>query len=241
MKKKVVIIIPTYNEALIIEETVHQLFDIIQTIHEYDIDVLIFDSASQDATQKIILDLQNYYPRLYLQTEKQKSGLGSAYNASMRYAMDHLAADIVIEFDADLSHQPKYLAPMLEYMEHSDVVIGSRYIPGGSIPNNWGWHRKLLSKLGSTIAQLLLTNKYKDFTSGFRATRTSILQKTLPNRFISPNFAYKLELFWLLHLGGAHIIEFPIEFIDRSHGKSKMKAKDIMDSLRVLLQLRFSK
>ena len=241
MAQKVVIIIPTYNEALIIEETVYQVFQSVQRLSHYEVSVLIFDSASQDNTQQIVRDLQSQYSHLHLQTEPQKSGLGSAYHAAMRYAMDELGADIVVEFDADLSHQPKYLVPMLESMEHNDVVVGSRYIKEGSIPKKWGWHRKLLSRLGSIMAQLILTSKYKDFTSGFRATRTTLLRKILPSRFISSDFAYKLELLWLLHINGAKIAEIPIDFIDRSKGKSKLAPNSVIDSMRVLLKLRLGR
>lgn len=235
------IIIPTYNEALMIEKTINAVFQAILALCNHEVNILIFDSASQDDTQKIVCELQRQYPRLYLQTEAQKSGLGKAYHAAMHYAMTELKADIIVEFDGDLSHQPKYLVPMLESIEDHDVVVGSRYVKGGSIPKNWSLQRKLLSRLGNVISGLVLTKKYKDYTSGFRATRTSMLQRALPNRFISLGFAYKIELLWRLYLSDANIIELPIEFIDRCKGKSKLPRNSIIDSLRVLLHIRFGK
>lgn len=235
--QKAVIIIPTYNESLVIEETIQQVFQatLSQTL---DVHILVFDSASKDNTQQLVLNLQTSYPKLHLVTEPQKTGLGSAYLQAMHYALATLDADIIVEFDADLSHQPQYLLSIMEQLKDYDVVVGSRYVPGGSIPKDWGWHRKLLSKLGNIIARALLSPKYKDFTSGFRATKRSALVKALPKQFISNHYAYKLELLWSLHKTQAKITEYPIEFIDREQGQSKLPANSVSDSLRVLCTLR---
>lgn len=238
--EKVVIIIPTYNEALVIEDTLTKVFQETSLIQNMDIHVLIFDSQSTDDTQSLVLQLQKKHPKLHLQTEAKKSGLGSAYRQAMQYALTELSADIIFEFDADCSHQPKYIAPILERIQTHDVVVGSRYVPGGSIPQEWGWHRKLLSVLGNYVSRFILTGKYKDFTSGFRATRRSFLAKVLPKNFISHQYAYKIELLWLLHQAKARIDEYPIDFIDRQKGNSKLPANSILDSLYVLLTLRFS-
>ena len=238
--EKVVIIIPTYNEEEVILETISALSAVQETSKDFAIHVLIFDSASTDSTQSIVRDLQAKYSWLALQTENQKSGLGSAYLQAMQYALDKMQADIVIEFDADLSHQPKYLLPMLEKIKTADVVLGSRYIEGGSIPSDWGWHRKLISILGNQVARFILTSKYKDFTSGFRVTRRGPLQTALRENFISKHYAYKLQLLWVLYRNNAQIIEYPIDFIDREKGKSKLPANSILDSLRVIFHLRLS-
>lgn len=238
-KEKVVIIIPTYNEAQVIEETLSQLLLVQNAVTTKDIHVLVFDSASKDDTPLRVFALQAQNPRLHLKTENAKSGLGSAYRQAMRYALEHMSADIVIEFDADLSHQPKYIAPMLEALTGHDVVVGSRYISGGCIPKEWAWHRKLLSVFGNYLARAVLTPRYKDFTSGFRASRAKALAAALPDQFMSNHYAYKLELLWSLHQQQANIIEFPIEFIDRQKGQSKLPANSIFDSLRVLMRLRF--
>lgn len=235
--QKAVIIIPTYNESLIIEETIVQVFKA-TTACTQDIHILVFDSCSKDNTQELVINLQTTYPNLHLLTEPQRTGLGSAYLQAMRYALSELQADIIVEFDADLSHQPKYLPNLMQQLEHNDVVVGSRYVESGSIPKDWGWHRKLLSKLGNWVARAFLNPKYKDFTSGFRATKRCALQKALPKKFISNHYAYKLELLWALHKSQAKIAEYPIEFIDREYGQSKLPANSIFDSLRVLSTLR---
>ena len=236
--EKVVIIIPTYNEAAVIQDTITAVFDATRGISDVDMHVLVFDSASTDDTQQLVSDLLLNNKQLHLKTEEKKSGLGSAYLQAMQYALNELSADIVFEFDADLSHDPKYIAPMLETLKKADVVVGSRYVKGGCIPANWGWHRKLMSILGNWIARVLLTPVYKDFTSGFRATRRRALQAVLPKFFLSNHYAYKLELFWLLHRNKNKIVEYPIEFVDREKGVSKLPANSIIDSLRVLSLLR---
>lgn len=239
MKEKVVIIIPTYNESLVIEETITQLFAVANSLSDFDVEVLIFDSASTDDTQAQVKTLCQQFTKLHLQTEPQKTGLGSAYIQAMRYALDVLQADIVVEFDADLSHQPKFIPPILECLKTCDVVIGSRYIQGGSIPKNWGMHRKFLSCAGNYLTRMVLTMQYKDFTSGFRATRKNRLHDILPDHFLSKGYAYKLHLLWLLHKNNAVIREIPIHFVDRQKGVSKLPTNSIHDSLRVIFTLRY--
>ncbi len=238
MKEKVVIIIPTYNEAQVIKDTINQVFNTTQSIPNYDIHILVFDSQSEDNTYHIVNALKDTYPKLHLAKESHKSGLGNAYLQAMRYAMSILKADIIFEFDADGSHQPKYIAPMLEALKTADVAVGSRYVTDGAIPNDWAIHRKIFSVLGNLVARCLLHPKYKDYTSGFRATRTRVLKKVLPRQFLSSQYAYKLHLFWLLHRHGAKIVEVPIQFIDRVKGHSKLPANSIRDSLRVVFTLR---
>jgi dolichol-phosphate mannosyltransferase len=157
----------------------------------------------------------------------------------MKYALMVMNADIIFEFDADLSHQPKYIKPILERIKNCDAVVGSRYVPSGSIPKNWQWYRKVCSVLGNYVARAVLTRKYKDFTSGFRATRRQSLITVLPQRFLSNHYAYKLQLLWLLHKNKANICEYPIEFIDREDGESKLPKNSIIDALRVIFTLRY--
>ncbi len=239
IKERVVIIIPTYNESQNIQETITQLYQTIQNIHTVEIQVLIFDSHSTDNTRALVHALQTQYSDLYFMEEPKKTGLGSAYFQAMNHALTHMHADIVMEFDADLSHQPKYIAPMLTLLRAHDVVIGSRYVPHGSLPEHWGYRRKCLSILGNYTARLFLTAKYNDFTSGFRATRRNFLQKSLQEGFASNHYAYKLHLLWSLHCHGARIVEYPIDFIDRVKGYSKLPSNSIFDALRVIFLLRY--
>lgn len=237
--ENVVVIIPTYNESAVIEETITQLSNIRSQLKDKHLKVLIFDSASTDATVEIINALKKKYDWLYLQQEPQKTGLGSAYFQAMQYALKYLNADVVVEFDADLSHQPKYLVSMLEHIHDYDVVVGSRYVLGGGLPSDWALYRKLISQGGNWVTRIVLSQKYRDFTSGFRATRTKVLMQVLNKPFISLNYGYKLDLLWRLHLIHARILEMPIQFVDREKGQSKLPRNSIIESLNVILKLRF--
>lgn len=239
-RETVVIIIPTYNESECIEKTIHDVFSTVLQSNEFDFKILIFDSQSTDQTQSIVKKLQKTYPQLILRSEDKKSGLGSAYRQAMQIALDELRADIIFEFDADLSHQPKYLLTMLDGIKDHDVVVGSRYVKSGSIPQDWGFHRKLLSKGGNILTRLLLTYQYKDFTSGFRASRRHALSESLPTTFISSGYAYKVELLWRLHKNRFKIKEVPIDFIDRKQGYSKLPTNSIKDTLSVIAKLRLT-
>jgi dolichol-phosphate mannosyltransferase len=236
--KKAVITVPTYLEAANIATTIHSIFDCVLSDQKRDWHVLIFDSASNDGTAEIVKDLQAKYANLHFLTESHKTGLGSAYAQALSYAVNELAADLVFEFDADLSHQPKYLMPMADKLEHCDVIIGSRYVAGGSIPADWAWYRKFLSGMGNKIIRLVLSRKYKDFTSGFRGVHGEVYRKLLPKKFISNDYSYKIHLLWILHKADLIIKEFPIEFIDRTQGQSKLPTNSIRDTFRTLFLLR---
>ncbi len=238
--EKVVIIIPTYNEAQGIANVISALEVAISSISNAGIQILVFDSGSPDGTAAIVESLQKTYSNIYLLTEPEKSGLGSAYAKAMQYAIETMQADMVFEYDADGSHQPHFIPPMIKQLQNGyDVVLGSRYVPGGSIPANWGLHRKMLSVLGNVIARLFLTWRYHDFTSGFRGTRTDFLIKIPLNNLLSKQYAYKIHLLWALHQQGAKIHEYPIEFIDRKIGYSKFPRNNILDSLSVIIALRY--
>ncbi|OGD63419.1 hypothetical protein A2160_03050 [Candidatus Beckwithbacteria bacterium RBG_13_42_9] len=237
---KVVIIIPTYNEKENIVKTLEDLEQELKRVQGHQVDVLVFDSNSPDGTAEIVENLGKKYPNIHLERETEKSGLGGAYIKGMHYAMDKMNADVVFEYDADGSHLPKYVPEMIEVLDKgADVVVGSRYVPGGKMPDNWGINRKIVSFFGNFIARVaLLTPQYHDMTSGFRGTKTKWLKRIDLDNLLSKQFAYKLHLFYELHKSGAKIVEYPIEFVDRSLGKSKFPRNNIKDSLRVVFTLR---
>lgn len=238
-KKKVVIIIPTYNEQESIEKTISSLEEVITQINSHEINILVFDSASTDKTQALVKRLQSQFSNILLLTEPKKSGLGSAYIQAIKYVVNELKADILFQFDADGSHQPKYIPQMLELLSDADMVVGSRYIPGGSIPNDWAFYRKFLSTCGNLFIRTFLTRKYKDYTSGLRGIKTDMLRRVNLDHFLSNNYAFLLNLTWALHKAGGDIKELPIEFIDREKGTSKLPVKNIFESIRVVFYLRF--
>lgn len=239
VKKQVVIIIPTFNEQDSIEKTILDLENVILQINSHTISILVFDSSSTDNTQKIVKQLQNEFENIFLMTEPKKSGLGSAYVKAMTYVMNEINPDIIFQFDADGSHQPKYIPAMLELLnKEADVVVGSRYVSGGSIPSNWAFHRKLLSRAGNLIIRLFLTKKYSDYTTGFRGLYVKTLRQISLNA-LSNNYTFLLNQIWSLHKAGAKIKEYPIEFIDREKGYSKLPLNNITDSLKLVICLRF--
>jgi dolichol-phosphate mannosyltransferase len=238
----VVIIIPTYNEEGHIGETLRLLEHEISQIKHHTFDILVFDSCSTDKTIPYVKSLQIKYKNLHLVEEDKKSGLGGAYIKAMGYVMKHLNADIIFEFDADGSHQPKYIPVMMNAIEKgADVAVGSRYIPGGKIEANWAFHRRMISRVGNYVARLFLTRKYHDITSGFRATKVSLLKDISLENLLSKNYAYKIHLFWELHLRTRNIVEVPITFLDREHGVSKFPRNNMWESLKVVVLLRFRK
>lgn len=240
--KKAIVIIPTYNEKDNIAVMLEKLQSVFQEIIHFDMHILVYDSNSPDGTADIVKRYQNQYSNIILQIEEKKSGLGNAYIQAMKYACDTLQADIVFEFDADGSHNPAYLPAMMDcFTQGADVVMGSRYVKGGSIPKDWAFHRKFLSVLGNIAAKTVLSFKIKDYTTGFRGTRTAFLKKINLDQLKSKNYAYKIHLMWLLYLLGANIVEFPIHFIDRQKGYSKVPKNNAIESLMLIFYLRVSR
>jgi dolichol-phosphate mannosyltransferase len=236
---KIIVIIPTYNEQENISRIISQIQAVFKKINHHQMQILVFDSHSSDHTVENVKQCQQTWGNIHLLTEPKKTGLGSAYTQAMRYATNTLEADAVVEFDADGSHQPKYLIDMVKKLDQGyEVVVGSRYIKGGKVSVDWPWYRRLISKAGNWVSRTVLTRKYKDFTSGFRLTRTQVLRRIDLTQLLSKQYAYKLHLLWWLHKINAKIIEIPIEFIDRTQGVSKLPRHTIIDSLAVVSRLR---
>lgn len=239
---KAVIIIPTYNEKENIAEIIGELKKVfLSAPKEFSMHILVVDDSSPDGTADLIKEKMKTMPNLHLFINSQKKGLGAAYIKGMKYAMQTLKADVIFEFDADGSHKPSYIPKMLEEINNgADVVVGSRYVKGGSMPKNWGLNRKIVSYFGNLIARgVLLTFQYHDMTSGFRATKTEFLKKIDLENLLSKQYAYKIHLFYALHKLGAKIVEYPIDFVDRTKGKSKFPKNNVKDSLRVVFTLRY--
>ena len=238
--KKAIIIIPTYNEAKNIGPMLERLQTVFSRIPNYEMGVLVYDSNSPDGTADIVKTYQQHFSNIFLLIEEKKSGLGNAYIQAMKYADQQLHADIVFEFDADGSHNPEYLPSMMdEFSKGADVVLGSRYVKGGSIPADWALHRKLLSVLGNIAAKMVLSFKIKDYTTGFRGTRVTWLRKINLDQLKSKSYAYKIHLIWQLFQLKANIVEFPIAFVDRKEGYSKLPKNNMAESLWLIFYLRF--
>jgi glycosyltransferase involved in cell wall biosynthesis len=239
---KILVVIPTYNEKQNIGKTIDGLEAVRKDIPKsHQLEILVIDDNSPDGTADVVKEKGSEFGNVKLLPNREKKGLGAAYIKAFQYAIEKLGAEAIFEYDADGSHQPKYIPGMIKELDKgADVVVGSRYIPGGKMPADWGLHRKLISYFGNFIARSVLwTWQYKDMTSGFRVTKAEYLKKIDLNNLLSKQFAYKIHLYYALHRLGAKIVEFPIEFVDRARGKSKFPRNNIIDSLRVVFTLRW--
>ncbi|HYF12902.1 MAG TPA: glycosyltransferase family 2 protein [Candidatus Paceibacterota bacterium] len=239
---KIVVIIPTYNEAGAIGSLLHDLANTFSQAPEHDWHVLVVDGASTDGTRDVVRKFMERHPNVHLLEEPLKRGLASAYLSGMAHATHALKADAYVEFDGDGQHDPKYLLPMARALAGgADYVIGSRYVPGGSVPHEWALYNKLLSRLGSLYSRLLLELPVHDVTSGLKMTRVDGFADKLPQRLedlLTRYYAYKIQFLARMVELGAKIEEVPIAFRYREHGTSKSTWRDIIQSLKVTAIIR---
>jgi len=238
---KVVIIVPTYNEAEniipLVEALRIQALSISQEMH-----VLVVDDNSPDGTGQLVQQEMQQDTRLHL-LSGEKAGLGAAYVRGMQHAMDKLEADIVFEMDADFSHKPADVPRLLAEIEAgADFVIGSRYVPGGSIPEGWALHRRLNSRFGNILTRYLVGLKsIHDCTAGFRAIRTSLLRKTGLADLGVQGYAFQVALLHEAILNKAIVKEIPVDFVDRTSGTSKLGLRDISEFIINAWWIRFQR
>jgi dolichol-phosphate mannosyltransferase len=226
---KVVIIIPTYNEhdnmVPLFTALQQQFADMAEDMH-----ILVVDDHSPDGTGALVRSLAAGQPNLHL-IEGQKAGLGVAYMRGMAYAMDQLQADAVFEMDADFSHDPADVPRLLQALvAGADFVIGSRYVPGGTIPVEWGPMRKLNSMFGNIVARYLAgMYRIHDCTAGFRAIRGSVLRQIDFSALNVKGYAFQVALLHQAVTLGAVVQEIPVHFKDRTRGDSKLGLSDIIE------------
>jgi dolichol-phosphate mannosyltransferase len=239
--EKIVIVMPTYNEAKNISLMIDTLFEKeFPKIKGAEMHLLVVDDNSPDGTGEIVKENGKKYPNLHLLTG-EKQGLGWAYVRGMKYAMEKLNADAVLEMDADFQHPPRFIRPMVEaYLNGAEYVIGSRYIKGGSIPKEWAWFRKFLSYFGNLFIRLcLLKPSLHDLTTGFRLSKVKgVLDKIdLENLMELKRFAYKIDLLYQSTKLAKKVVEVPLEFVPRTQEKSKLAPQEILVSFKVAIIL----
>lgn len=238
----VVIISPTYNEVDNVESLVRALKPIFAKLREYDCHLLFVDDNSPDGTGKKIIALARKYAWVHLLSNREKGGLGHAYKKGMRYSLDKLKADIVFEFDADLSHDPDKIPTMLTRLKQgADMVLGSRYIKGGGIPADWGFHRKFLSVVGNLFLQTVMFNfRLRDWTTGYRAIKRQVVEQIVPQLGSERFTGYTWQIGFLVKTiqGGFSISEVPFIFKDRTLGHSKLGPEYIINNLVFIMKLR---
>jgi len=241
---KITVIIPTYNEAQTIERLLRDVRGEFSGIPNHEFKILVVDANSPDGTGDIIKEAKKKYPEIELLTEKRRRGLGSAYIAGMNYARSNLGAEAIIEFDGDYQHDPKDIKKLVVELDRGhDYVIGSRYVRGGSIPEEWSARQKILSKYGSWFIKKTLSLPTFDNTSGLKLSRVAGFYDRLPldeDKILSRYHAYKIHLLCEMLRLGAKTKEVPIKFLERRGGSSKSTARDILESLKVvsILKLR---
>lgn len=239
---KVVIIIPTYNEKGNVERLIEILQnDIFPKIKNHDMNILIADDRSPDGTAEIVKKLMNKWKNLDL-VQGEKQGLGAAYIRAMTYAIEKLGADVMFEMDADLSHDPTKVPDFLEKIDQGyDFVIGTRYSQGGSIPDNWGVSRKMFSIFGNILVRfILLKFSIHDWTGGYRAIKKEVFLKEKNELNSFKGYTFQVSFLNKAVRDGFRVAEVPINFTDRTMGKSKIAANEyIIDLLKYVITASF--
>lgn len=238
MSKKLVVILPTYNEAENLPLMVEALFGLgIENLH-----ILVVDDNSPDGTGQIADTLAAAHPqRVGVLHRQEKNGLGPAYKAGFKRALAE-GADYLVQMDTDFSHQPKYLPDLLAKVESGDydVVHGSRYVSGGGVDTSWHWTRKLLSWFANRVyVKTLLNVPVNDATGGFRLWKRDTIIGLDLDRVAANGYVFLVELTYIAHRLGYHFAEVPIYFPDRQLGTSKMHTRIALEaSLRVWQMMR---
>jgi dolichol-phosphate mannosyltransferase len=217
---RITVVLPTYNEAENLPKLASALFSL-----PLDLSLLVVDDNSPDGTGQLAYDLSKEYPgRIDVLRRAGKLGLKSAYLEGFAKAFE-MGSDIVVQMDADFSHDPAVLVEMARCIESCDVVIGSRYVKGGSLARRWPFWRKALSAFGNTYARTILGFPLNDVTTGYRMWKRDTLQSIPLDRIRSSGYVFLVEMAYVAFLMGFEIKEVPIHFSDRRWGKSKMSLK----------------
>lgn len=237
--RNVVIILPTYNEVANIKPLIERLRQTFPNLIKYNFSILVVDDNSPDGTTEVVERLQKKYKNIHLLTGPKK-GLGVAYVRGMKYAVEKLNADIFFEMDADFSHNSDLIPLFLSAIEAgADFVVGSRYIPEGSIPQDWAFYRKLFSIAGNVVVRFgLVIPKIRDWSSGYRAIRSEVFKNVHAGLEKYSGYTFQIALLHRAIQKGYNVVEVPLQFIDRKHGGSKFESVDFITN--VLLYIFFN-
>ncbi len=224
-QSSILVIIPTYLESANIENVLSAVRASMPSCH-----VLVVDDNSPDGTAELAEKMGEKLGNIAVLRRAGKSGLGSAYRAGFKWGFEH-GHDVLVEMDADLSHNPADLPRLVAPIDDgADLVVGSRYVPGGAIPG-WPTHRALLSRQGNSYAAWMLGLPIADATSGYRAFRASTLAKIDIDSVRADGYGFQIEMVYRMNRVGGQIREIPITFIDRVEGQSKMSGRIIVEAL----------
>jgi len=229
--RRAVICLPTYDER-------ENLAPILQAIHAVvpEVDVLVVDDDSPDGTGRLADELASRDPRVKVLHRAAKQGLGRAYLAGFAWALER-GYGLVLEMDADFSHDPRHLPALLAASRSADVVLGSRYVPGGGT-ENWGLLRRLVSRGGSLYARTVLQVPVRDLTGGFKCFRREVLEALDLGSVECSGYAFQIELTYRALRRGFRVVEIPIVFADRRVGRSKMSRAIVLEAMGKVWSMR---
>ena len=235
---KVVVIVPTYQEKENINALVSSLHDQFKST-SYDNYILVVDDSSPDGTADVVSNLMKKWSNVHLLVGP-KRGLGEAYIRGMKYALDKLGADLIVEMDADFSNKPEDVPRLIGEIEKgADFVIGSRYVRGGKIPENWNLFLAAKSRWGNRFARYIAgIDNVKDCTAGFRAIKAKVLREIDLDSLKVRGYSFQMNLLYKAYMNGAKIREIPVEFIDRKYGHTKLGPSDVFEFIFNAFKLR---
>jgi dolichol-phosphate mannosyltransferase len=236
MGARIWLFVPTYNEVENLEGLLRETAEQLDLVVPGDWRLLVVDDASPDGTGELAERLAREIPQLEVLHRRGKDGLGKAYSAGFNYALAR-GAELVIVMDADFSHDPGHLPALIAAARESDLVLGSRYVPGGRIVN-WPPLRRVLSRGGSAYARRVLGVDVRDLTSGYRCVRRRVLEAVPPTTLRSQGYVFNIELVYQALQAGFTVTEVPICFRDREAGESKMSLLIAIEALMLLPKLR---
>jgi dolichol-phosphate mannosyltransferase len=223
------VVIPTYNEAANVENIVHATAAELERVAPDAHRILIVDDNSPDGTGRIADDLADRMPQVEVLHRAGKTGLGHAYLAGFARALEG-EAELVVEMDADFSHDPRYLEGLLDAARDADLVLGSRYVEGGGI-EDWGIVRRLISHGGCVYARAILGVQIHDLTGGFKCIRREVLESIELESVRAEGYVFQIEVTYRALLAGFRVHEVPIVFRDRRVGTSKMSARIALEAM----------
>jgi len=232
MARRILIIVPTYNERDNIDKLIPQVLE-----QNPSIDLLVVDDSSPDGTSATVRKWMDTTSRVHLIERPAKMGLGTAYVAGFRYALE-AQYDLVFEMDADFSHDPTMIPKFLEKAESHDLVIGSRYISGVNVVN-WPMSRLLLSWFANLYTRIVTGLPLRDSTAGFKCIRKEVLEAVNLDNIHSDGYAFQIEMHFKVWKKGFRLVEIPIVFVDRNVGDSKMNKEIVREAAWIVWKLRF--
>lgn len=230
------VVIPTYNEA----ENLPTMAGELLALDLPGLAILIVDDNSPDGTGEIADELtQRHLDRMHVIHRESKLGLGTAYITGFKYALEQ-GVDLIVQMDADFSHSPSYISKFVEATDEHDVVVGSRYVSGGSLDERWSWWRFFLSWWANSVyTRLILGVKVKDATAGFKCWRRATLEGIGLDRVRSNGYVFQVEMAYLVEKLGYRFLEIPIHFEDRRIGRSKMTVPVKIEAALRTFQIRW--